>query len=220
MSRGAENLGGIVLCGGASRRMGLSKADLPFGDETMLQRVVRLLGEVASPVAVVAAADQSLPPLPDDVLVARDDKPDRGPLEGLAAGLATLQSRAAVAYATSCDAPLLQPAFIEALRERLAPDDDAVVAVDGKFHHPLAAIYRVSVLAEVRALLDADQLRPFFLFDRCRTSRVEIDDLRSADAQLLTLKNVNEPDDYFQALRRAGLECPDEIRAQFDRRDH
>ena len=42
--------GGIVLCGGKSTRMGRSKALLPFGPETMLQRVVRLLGSVVQPI--------------------------------------------------------------------------------------------------------------------------------------------------------------------------
>ena len=52
--------GGIVLCGGRSTRMGVPKATLPFGLETMLQRVVRLLGTVVSPIVVVAAREQEL----------------------------------------------------------------------------------------------------------------------------------------------------------------
>ena len=44
-----EHRGGIILCGGRSTRMGTSKALLPFGAETMLQRVVRLLATVVSP---------------------------------------------------------------------------------------------------------------------------------------------------------------------------
>ena len=62
---------GIVLCGGKSTRMGTSKALLPFGPETMLQRVVRLLGEVVAPIVVVAASDQTLPDLPPGVIVTR-----------------------------------------------------------------------------------------------------------------------------------------------------
>jgi molybdopterin-guanine dinucleotide biosynthesis protein A len=65
---------GIVLCGGKSTRMGSSKALLPFGSETMLQRVVRLLGKVVSPLVVVAAVEQELPALPRDVIVARDER--------------------------------------------------------------------------------------------------------------------------------------------------
>jgi len=64
--------GGIVLCGGKSTRMGAPKATLPFGPETMLQRVVRLLGTVVSPIVAVAAREQVLPSLPDHVIVTRD----------------------------------------------------------------------------------------------------------------------------------------------------
>ena len=41
--------GAIILCGGKSSRMGRDKATLPFGPELMLQRVVRLIGEVVEP---------------------------------------------------------------------------------------------------------------------------------------------------------------------------
>ena len=66
------SVGGIVLCGGQSRRMGIPKATLPFGEEVMLTRVLRLLGEVVDPLLVVAAPAQQLPPLGDEVLVVRD----------------------------------------------------------------------------------------------------------------------------------------------------
>src|SRR5262245_7885026 len=95
--------GGIVLCGGKSTRMGTSKALLPFGPETMLQRVVRLLSEVVPTMVVVAAVDQDLPELPRHVTVARDEHEGRGPLEGLRAGLKALPLEVERAYVTSCD---------------------------------------------------------------------------------------------------------------------
>lgn len=90
----SEPAAGIVLCGGKSSRMGRPKALLPFGPELMLQRVVRILGEVVSPIVVVAAPDQDLPPLPAEILYARDEHPGRGPLEGLSAGMKVLQTLA------------------------------------------------------------------------------------------------------------------------------
>src|SRR5262245_64236372 len=99
--------GGIVLCGGRSTRMGSSKALLPFGPELMLQRVVRLLSQVVSPIVVVAAPGQEIPPLPADVILTRDEREGRGPLEGLLAGLTAIAPHADAAYATSCDVPLL-----------------------------------------------------------------------------------------------------------------
>src|SRR5205809_6187475 len=106
-------VGGIVLCGGQSKRMGRPKAWLPFGDEVMLQRVVRILGGVVGPVVVVAAPDQELPALPDSVLIVRDEEKGRGPLQGLAAGLTALEGRADAAYLSSCDVPFLRPAFVQ-----------------------------------------------------------------------------------------------------------
>jgi molybdopterin-guanine dinucleotide biosynthesis protein A len=81
---------GVVLCGGQSRRMGRPKAWLPLDAETLLQRIVRLVGQVAHPVVVVAAAGQPLPDLPADVWIVRDERNNAGPLEGLRAGLAAL----------------------------------------------------------------------------------------------------------------------------------
>src|SRR5687768_464546 len=98
---------GIVLCGGQSKRMGQPKAWLPFGSETMLQRVVRILQTVVNPIAVVAAPGQDLPSLPPEIIVTRDEEKGRGPLEGLAAGLTALTGRADAAYLSSCDVPFL-----------------------------------------------------------------------------------------------------------------
>src|SRR3954468_19835613 len=93
-------VGAVVLCGGQSSRMGRRKAWLPFGDELMLPRVVRLLSEVVPELVVVAAPDQEVPPLPAGVTVARAPERGRGPLQGLAAGLAALRGVEA-AYASS-----------------------------------------------------------------------------------------------------------------------
>src|SRR3954468_22268419 len=85
---------GVVLCGGRSSRMGQPKAWLPFAGEVMLPRVVRLLTEVVSPVLVVAAPGQEVPPAPATVDIVRDEVEGRGPLQGLLAGLGILQGRA------------------------------------------------------------------------------------------------------------------------------
>jgi molybdopterin-guanine dinucleotide biosynthesis protein A len=141
-------VGGIVLCGGKSTRMGAPKATLPFGPEMMLQRVVRLLGTVVAPILVVAAREQSLPALPDQVSVTRDEREAKGPLEGIRAGLSALPESIDAAYITSCDVPLLVPAFVERMIELMGDHDIAVMEIDG-FPHPLSAIYRRAVLPHV-----------------------------------------------------------------------
>ena len=199
--------GGIVLCGGRSTRMGSSKAMMPFGDETMLQRIVRLLGTVASPLVVVAAPGQAFPDLPSSVIVTHDEQEGRGPLEGLRAGLTALPEDVDIAYATGCDVPLLVPAFVQRMAELLGDADIAVLEDDG-LAHPLSAVYRRRTLPQVEALLAAGQLRQSLLFEAVRTRRVRPTDVAQADPQLLTLRNLNTRQDYLDALAVAGLKVP------------
>src|SRR5580692_2326142 len=135
---------GIVLCGGRSARMGAPKAWLAFGGETMLARVVRRVAEAAAPVVVVAAPGQDVPPLPGDVTIVRDAALGRGPLQGIAAGLAAIAPHAASAFVSSTDAPFLHPALIRRLVALRGEGYDVVVPRAGGHHHPLAALYGVA----------------------------------------------------------------------------
>jgi molybdopterin-guanine dinucleotide biosynthesis protein A len=198
------NPGGIVLCGGKSTRMGAPKALLPFGPETMLQRVVRLLGQIVSPIVVVAAVDQELPPLPAGVIVTRDEREGRGPLEGLRAGLKALPDHVDPAYVTSCDVPLLVPGFVRRMLDLAHGHDIAVMEIDG-FAHPLSAVYRRATLARVEDLLAKDRLRPLFLFEAVDTRRVRPEEM-TADPDLRTLRNLNTREDYESALAAAGVD--------------
>lgn len=193
-------VGGVVLCGGQSSRMGRPKAWLPVGDELMLPRVVRLLGEVVSPIVVVAAPGQDLPPLPEGVILARDPEPGRGPMQGLAVGLPALAGRAEAAYVSSCDAPFLQPAFVRHLSEALGEHAICVPEAEG-YRHPLAAVYRVEVGAIAARLLAEGRARPAFLFDEVATRVVRAEELTGAGLMLQSLRNVNTPEEYEAALR-------------------
>jgi len=199
----ATTSGGIVLCGGKSTRMGTSKALLPFGPETMLQRVVRIVGGVVSPIVVVAALDQALPDLPSAVIVTHDESKGRGPLEGLRAGLKALPARVERAYVTSCDVPLLVPDFIRQMLDLADGYDIAVIEIDG-FSHPLSAVYRRATLPYVEDLLAHNRLRPAFLFDIVKTRRIEPAQM-TADPDLQALRNLNTREDYEQALAAAGF---------------
>ena len=195
---------GIILCGGRSTRMGRDKATLPFGPELMLQRVARLLGEAVERIVVVAAAGQELPPLPEAVHVVHDQREGRGPLEGIATGLRALAGTADAAYVTSCDVPLLEPAFVRRMFELLG-EHQIVVPKDEKYHHPLAAVYRADVLPYVEQLLAEDRMRPFFLFEMSDTREIDAEQMRAVDAQLGSLRNINRPEDYEKALQEAGF---------------
>jgi molybdopterin-guanine dinucleotide biosynthesis protein A len=202
--------------------MGRSKAWLPIDDRTMASVVVEAVriglaeariatdshpGHLTSgesdqserdryqpPVVIVGAQGQDLPPV-GQVIVARDEIAGRGPLQGMAAGLKALEGHAEAAFVCSCDLPLLRPLFVARLFHLLGDADSVVPRVDGRLH-PLAAVYRLPVLAVISAMLADGEQRTTSLVERVNSRIVGEEDLRAADPRLVSLHNVNTPEEY------------------------
>jgi molybdopterin-guanine dinucleotide biosynthesis protein A len=204
---------GIVLAGGRSSRMGTPKAALEWHGSTLLRRVVGVVERsVEGPVVVVRAPGQALPELPDEIEVVQDAREGRGPLEGMAAGLAAVRDRAPAAYASSTDVPLLHARFVHRVVAALDDDVDVVLPEVGGFRHPLAAVYRTELADVVERLIAEDRMRPAFLFEACRVRRLDADALladpalAALDPELDSLLNLNEPADYEAARARPAPE--------------
>ena len=206
---------GVVLAGGRSSRMGTPKAALEWHGSTLLARTVGIVARATSgPVVVVRAAGQDLPELPAGTVVADDTREGKGPVQGIAAGLAALTGRADVAFISSTDMPFLHPAFIRRVLRVL--DDSAVtdvaLPVARGYRQPLAAAYRVSLAAAAERLVKEDRLRPAFLFDECQVETLDDAALKrdpvlaALDPDLDSLLNVNTPADYAAARARPAPE--------------
>jgi len=229
--RARMNVGGIVLCGGRSSRMGRPKAWLPFGDEVLLQRVVRILVEAVDPVVVVAAPGQDVPPLPPGVAVVRDAIEGKGPLGGLAAGLAALEGKVDAAYLSACDVPFLTPAFVRRVvagleepnppapfprreggaRGPLSSSDSPFPPREGgwgvRFFAAVPQLNdRLHPLAAAYRMAVLPEVRRRLAADRLRaTALFDSIPTRNLDAHELpdadSLRNLNTPADYTNALR-------------------
>ena len=185
------------------------KAALEWHGSTLLRRVTGIVGRaVGGPIVVVRAPGQELPSLAADVEVVEDAREGRGPLQGLAAGLAALEGRAGAAYVSSTDVPLVHPAFVRAVAAALDETVDVALPTVHGYPQPLAAAYRVTLRPLVDELLAADRLRPAFLFELCRVRRLDEQALLAdrrvaeADPDLLSVLNVNEPADIEAARAR------------------
>lgn len=196
--------GAIALCGGHSRRMGQPKALLPFGEELMLQRVCRILGEVVPRLFVVAARDQTLPDLPPGTVCVRDEHESQGPLAGIATGLGAARATCDAVFVTSCDVPLLKPAFVQHMFELLA-DHDAAVPTDGEHVHVLSGVYRTLLEDQARQILNSNRRRPLFLIEESDSLLVPEAELKHIDPELQSLQNTNTPAQYEAALKKAGI---------------
>jgi molybdopterin-guanine dinucleotide biosynthesis protein A len=175
----------------------------------MLPRVVRLIGSSVSSVIVVAAPDQEVPPLPDGVRLVRDAVGGLGPLGGLAAGLAAVADEADAIYLSACDVPLIESLFVRRVVSFLAePTITSPLIAIPSIHdrlHPLAAAYRVAILPMVRAMLSARQLRMTDLSTAVSTRFIEAHELVDLDPEFRSLRNLNTPQEYEDALRVLGL---------------
>jgi len=210
-----EVLAGVVLAGGQSSRMGTPKAALEWHGSTLLRRTVGILARATGgPVVVVRAHGQELPALPDGILVADDTREGKGPVQGIAVGLAALRGRADAAFVSSTDMPFLHPAFVRRVVRHLAENEktDVVLPVARGYRQPLAAAYRVSLADAAEQLVKADRLRPAFLFDDCVVEQMDDEALKqdpvlaALDPDLESVVNVNTPADYQAARARPAPE--------------
>ena len=204
--------------------MGRDKAWLPFGEETLLQRVVRIAAEATAEarVVVVAAAGQDLPQLPPAVRVVRDEIDDAGPLPALAAGLAAAAQGAAVAFVSACDVPRLTPAAVEFLCCRLAnesPEVAALIPVAGGESHPLTAAYRTSAAARLQAVVAAGERSVRRALESLAVTPVDEAVLRRVDPQLAMFACCNTPAEYAAAMAAASDCSPWPSNAQTGRVD-
>lgn len=184
-------LAGVVLAGGASRRMGRDKATLTvpgrFGDLTLVEHLVSVLGQRCDPVFVVAAQGQALPDLPAQVL--RDEVPGLGPLPAVGLGLrAAADAGAARAFVCAVDMPFLTPELIDELAGSAAEGAVDIVLARADRDHYLAGVYRTELAAAVDALVAGGERRVRALVDTADVRRIVL-----ADAA--PLANLNSPDD-------------------------
>lgn len=186
-------LAAVVLAGGASRRMGRDKATLAHPDSptTMVEHTVEVLQGRCSPVFVIAAPGQALPPLQAEVL--RDEIRGVGPLLATGRGLrAAAAAGLRRAFVSAVDMPYLSVEVIEALVGYEGVD--IVLPWDGRDHY-LAGIYRTELADRIEALVSAGERSMRALADTVVTQRVVVPFKRE-------LANINSPDDLTQQILR------------------
>jgi len=114
-----QNITGIILGGGQSRRMGRDKRHLLWEGEAFLDRVCRLMTSVFDEVLVVTAQeDYECSHLP--VRLVTDKIPHKGSLGGLYTGLMEAKNR--LSFVVACDMPFLNTACIARMCGRSASD--------------------------------------------------------------------------------------------------
>jgi len=194
----------IVLAGGRSSRMGRPKAALDFGGVPLLKRTISELKRRFAEIVVVAApeSEDSLQMDLPAIKVVRDETAYQGPLDALRRGLDAISNE--IAFACSCDLPLLDSDVAAAIVAMLA-DFDAAIPIVGEKPQPLHAAYRKRCAGALAALAMRGESRLIAIADAVNTRRISENDLLVLDPQLHSFFNLNAPGDYRRALKIAGL---------------
>jgi len=187
---------GVVVAGGRSTRFGdRDKAVAGLAGTPMIRRVVDRLDAAVDALVVNCREEQvgSIEAALDgvgSVRFATDDRPDEGPVAGVATAFDAVDSEYAAVVA--CDMPLVDPAFVSHLFERARGRDAAVPRPD-EWLQPAQAVYRTEpTLAACRGALERGERRLRDVVAGLDHAVVEREEIRR-HGSLASLENVNTP---------------------------
>jgi molybdopterin-guanine dinucleotide biosynthesis protein A len=199
---------GLVLAGGASKRMQRDKAALKYQGKTQLQRAFELASRHLDKVFVSVRTDQTSDPSRSQLPMIVDSVAGAGPIVGIRSALAAHPEVAWLVLA--CDLPFLSDAAIEELLRRRDPSALATAyksAHDG-LPEPLCAIWEPAatpVLVDYQSA-GSDCPRKFLI--RHGAHLLDLPDRRALD-------NVNTPEEYSQALAALETSAPMQLKIQY-----
>jgi molybdenum cofactor cytidylyltransferase len=190
-------IAGLILSGGASRRMGTPKALLTTGGQTFVDRLIDIFAAACSPVILVLGhdADRILPGIRrvrQAQLVVNPD-PERGMLSSLQCGL-RLVSADAVIF-TPVDYPTILSSTLSAIARAFAKHHAPVTIprYEGQRGHPVCISRQV--VSELLALPETAQASDITRAYRDVTQFVEVGDPG-------IVRDIDCPADY-RALQEA-----------------
>lgn len=190
---------GIVLAGGASRRMGRDKAFLQLDGTPLIQVVVERLAQVCEEVLVVAGEPHAYAGL--GARPVEDRFRGVGVLGGIHAGLDAAAHP--LALIVGCDMPFLSPRLLRAFGAWAVGYDVAVYRHQG-YVEPLHGAYRRTCLPAVEAAIRAGRRRIISFFPQVRVRYVTPEAVTAIDPQARSFRNVNTPEEWRAAREEWG----------------
>jgi len=186
-------LTGFVLAGGASRRMGHDKAQIPWGAGTLLTHAIERINRVADDVYIVGSVEADNL----SVVLLADTKSGIGPLAGIHTALSHSTSDWNLILAV--DLPLLATEMLMWLAHLEAHTEVAIVPRVQSRLQPLSALYHRDLLPDVERALEKRQSSIHRLLERVNTRIIEEDQLIANGFSPEMFLNVNTPEDLERA---------------------
>ena len=192
----------VIQAGGMSSRMGEDKALKIFLGKPLIQRVIERMSPIADEIIVTTNRPAEYTFL--NYRLIPDLKPGRGALGGLYTAIASAAHPLVAVVA--CDMPFASQLFFEGARRLMVKEEaDVIIAKTDEGHEPLHALYRrETCLPAIESAIDADQWKVIAWFPQVKVWILNPDEVKSMDPSGLCFWNLNTPEEFAEAERRAN----------------
>ncbi len=195
----------VILAGGNSRRMTVDKGLTLLHGEPLILHTKRRVAEVVDEVIVVTHTleqQQKYQKVLCDTKIILDIIGEGSPVLGAYTGLSNVQGN--YAFMTGHDMPYINPLIVERLFNLANGHDAATPIWPNGYVEPLHSVYRNTTGAEqARRLLDTGEMRLRMILRRLTdVVMLPVEEIRKIDPELLTLQDIDSPEDLEKAENR------------------
>ena len=191
---------GVILAGGKNSRFsGKNKALVRIGEKRILDRIYDVFTILFDKIILVT--NDPLQYMEWDFDIVTDIFPIRSSLTGIHTGLFYITTP--YAFFAACDIPFIKKELIEILLDGVEPSIDIVIPETSKGVEPLCSIYSKRCFKPIEEQLEKKSLKIQRVFQKVRVKKISEDILRTIDPDLVSLSNINTPDDLARAKQAA-----------------
>ncbi|MCT2535888.1 molybdenum cofactor guanylyltransferase [Aquibacillus koreensis] len=191
-----DEVAGIILAGGQSRRFGSPKAFAKRGNLPFYQYSIDALKSHTSTILLVTSPilSESFEQIDSSVHVITDQVyQGNGPLAGIYTGMDKQEANWYIVV--PIDVPFIQAAIIKQLIDQIDYTKEAIVPIVKGKMQPLLALYRGSIKEIILDQLDHSQRSMQQLHDRINVKYVKMNDE-------MPFININRQEDYANFINR------------------
>jgi molybdenum cofactor guanylyltransferase len=208
-----NDITGIILAGGKSKRMGINKSFLKIGSQTIIERTAGLMNSLFPRVILIANNREEYEFL--DMEIYEDIHKNIGPLGGIHSGLTN--SNTEKNFIISCDMPLVNKNVIEFIINYKTDKPVIITKADG-FIQQLCGVYSKNILPNIETIIKAENKIEFENSRQEKRGCLVLKLVKDIDAEIIDIAleydsykeglffNMNKPEDYEFVKGRGDFE--------------
>ena len=198
----ADNIAGVILAGGASKRFnGIIKPMIDYEGKTIISRIIETIGEIFDDIIIVTNTPDEFKEY-DNYKIIGDKFLNKGPLAGIHSALKESESEAI--FVVAGDMPLLDKEIIIRQIDFYNTNKcDILIPQIDYYIEPLHGIYKKTLIRNLEDYLGGDNnyaVREFLKMSDVRYLLMEV-----SGKSISAFTNINSSDDIPVIIKLPGI---------------